>query len=149
MAYACSNRFSIKTSRHHPLHYAISCLKLIVFCMFGWKKTLIILVTTNLFYWLNIVGDHDQCQTLEAKYNGPNWLIRQIANSGDFIRSNSWWSCWFGGINHQIAHHLFPNYTNVSIPQISDQIRKFKLSQDLVFVEAKSLWSLIVSHLSR
>ena len=146
--YLLTNRFSVRVEWHHPLHYIIASLKIVVYYTLG-IKALALIGSLNLMYWINIIGDHDQHETLEANYKGTNWLIRQIRNSGDFIRSNSLWTRWFGGINHQIAHHLFPNYTNVSLPKISERIRHFKFSEDLAFVEADSMLALLKSHFAR
>ena len=107
-------------------------------------------ISASFWYWINIIGDHDQAEVLAQHYNGKDWLTRQVMNSGNFLESNIIWTYWFGGINQQIAHHVLPNYNNWSLRKIMRELRdELKDDEQINFVSAPSLWCLVKSFLTR
>lgn len=89
---------------------------------FGMLAAVWYLMSFSFFYYINIIGDHDQADCYKRNYAGSDWLLRQVHNSGDFMTSSSLWTAFFGGINRQTAHHLFPSWNNSRLPEISDII---------------------------
>lgn len=91
----------------------------------GWQSGCLYLIGVNATYYINIMADHDLFETHENHYDGPDWAKRQICNSGNFATDCSFWTIMFGGINHQIEHHLFPNICNQHYPEIARIVRQF------------------------
>lgn len=105
---------------------------------------------SSFWYWINIIGDHDQKETLKNHYDGPDWLKRQVRNSGNFMEDNVMWTRWFGGINIQIAHHVLPNYSNWQLSQIMYLLKHFCKDDDTYkFVNAPTVFHLLKSFFTR
>lgn len=77
-------------------------MKLSILFTIGLCPALIYNITANVLYYVNVFPDHDQYETRENQYEGPDWSKQQICNSGNFVNGYRWWSVIFGGINHQI-----------------------------------------------
>jgi len=104
--------------------FIMTC-KFILLYRAGYMLTIIHLFLMNMFYFINIVGDHDLYETIQNKYQGKDWVKIQISNSGNFLEKNMGWTVWFGGINYQIEHHLFPNVNHMHLPYISTIVKEF------------------------
>jgi linoleoyl-CoA desaturase len=80
----------------------------------------------NFFYMFNVIFDHDLFEnTIENKYHGKDWVKLQISHSGNFCNGNRFWTKWFGGINYQIEHHLFPSMCNIHYPTITPLVQEY------------------------
>lgn len=89
----------------------------------------------NFFYMFNIIFDHDLFEnTIENKYHGRDWVIQQISHSGNFCNGNIFWTKWFGAINHQIEHHLFPNMSNTHYPTIAPLVQEYCQTNRIPYV---------------
>ena len=90
---------------------------------------------TNFFYMFNIIFDHDLFETnVQNKYHGKDWAMQQICHSGNFCNGNRFWTKWFGAINHQIEHHLFPNMSNTHYPTIAPLVKKYCKTNNIPYV---------------
>jgi len=128
---------------------SIMLFKLYVIYHYGIIPLLAYYVCHNTFYFMNIAGDHDLYDTYNNYYDGPDWAKRQICNSGNFANQYKWWSMIFGGINHQIEHHLFPNISNHHYPTIAPIVKKFCQDNDLPYVHEPTLASAYQSFMKR
>ena len=113
---------------------AIILLKLSILFKMGLWPALIYNITANVLYYVNVFPDHDQYETRENQYEGPDWAKQQICNSGNFVNGYRWWSIIFGGINHQIEHHLFPNMSSYHYPTIAPIVKAFCKANDIPYV---------------
>ncbi len=118
---------------------SIMLFKLFLVYHYGIIPLLVYYVCLNTLYFINVAGDHDLFQTYNNHYDGPDWAKRQIYNSGNFVNQYKWWSMIFGGINHQIEHHLFPNMSNHHYPIIAPIVKKFCQDNDLPYVHEPTL----------
>ena len=79
----------------------------------------------NLFYSMNILIDHDAIDTHELVHSPSltnDWgeiQVRATANWAGPI-----WCFFFGGINYQIEHHLFPTVYHRYLPLIAPIVRQ-------------------------
>lgn len=90
---------------------------------------------TNFFYMFNVIFDHDLFEnTVENKYHGKDWVKQQISHSGNFCNDNVFWTKWFGGINYQIEHHLFPNMSNTHYPTIAPLVKEYCQTNRIPYV---------------
>src|SRR5205807_1978247 len=48
-----------------------------------------------------------------------NWAIHQLATTSDFARKSKMAAFFFGGLNFQAEHHLFPKICHVHYPALS------------------------------
>lgn len=102
--------------------------------------TMTYLISLNLWYFINIILDHDSFETAVANhYDGDDWLKMQVCNSGNFLNGSALWTRVFGGINFQIEHHLFPNMSNEHYPVIAPIVRRYCAKENIPYVHHESL----------
>ena len=102
--------------------------------LIGWRGTAAALVSTSLAYYLNIFYDHDQRETeANRRPRYDSWADRQIVESGNVPYSVPWTLFW-GGINYQIEHHLFPSVHPAHYPRIAPIVRRFAEERGLPYV---------------
>jgi fatty acid desaturase len=131
-------------------HYVAMTSHLVLLVSLGWRFTVIFVLGYCGLYSINIVVNHNLLATRRNHYNGPCWLRRQIQNSGDFLPVESGaigvlWTRWFGGINYQIEHHLFPMYSNYRLPEIAHVVRAYCAEHGIQYVCTNSLWATMSS----
>jgi len=103
----------------------------------------------NLTYSINIIGDHDTYETylnsIDKKYEkNTDWGAKQVIESGNWCGKK--WCFFFGGINYQIEHHLFPNIHHAHYPQISKILKETCEEFNIPYVHHKSIFSVIKSY---
>lgn len=103
----------------------------------------------NLTYSINIIGDHDTYETylnsIDKKYEKiTDWGAKQVIESGNWY--GKIWCFFFGGINYQIEHHLFPNIHHAHYPQISKIVKETCEEFDIPYVHHKSIFDVIRSY---
>ena len=127
------------------------CLILLkVYCLYygGIFSTMNYIIALNFWYHINIVMDHDTYETIiENHYTGKDWLKLQICNSANFLNQSWLWTRFFGGINYQIEHHLFPNMSNVYYPTISPIVQDFCKENGITYIHYDNLWKGYQSYL--
>jgi linoleoyl-CoA desaturase len=106
------------------------------------------IIALNFWYHINIAMDHDTYETIiENHYTGKDWLKLQICNSANFLNQSWLWTRFFGGINYQIEHHLFPNMSNVHYPTISPIVQDFCKENGITYIHYDNLWKGYQSYL--
>ena len=48
-----------------------------------------------------------------------NWYVHQLMTTSNYAIENKWITYFFGALNYQVEHHLFPNISHVHYPKIS------------------------------
>jgi linoleoyl-CoA desaturase len=121
-----------------------------LYCLYygGILPTINYIVALNFWYHINISIDHDTYETIiENHYSGKDWLKMQICNSANFLNQSWLWTRFFGGINYQIEHHLFPNMSNVHYPTISPIVQEFCKENGITYIHYDNLWKGYQSYL--
>lgn len=126
----------------------LSLLKIYILTRLRLPVLLSYIVSINIFYHMNIIGDHDTYEThVENKYTGNDFLKIQVCNSANFCTDSILWTHVFGGINYQIEHHLFPNMNHKHYPLISQFVRDFCKQKKIPYVEHRSIMDIYRSFL--
>jgi fatty acid desaturase len=129
---------------------SVAFLKLYFFYNVGGLVSLFYCIVWNLFYYINIVGDHDFYETkVENHYDGEDWAKRQICNSGNFLNGSLLWTYLFSGINYQIEHHLFPNVCGHLYPKIAPIVKAYCMEKGWNYVHKKTLYDSYLSFMKR
>lgn len=141
-----------KRAYYDTTDLVIIFLKLWLIIAGGFWTGLCYHLSSNFFYAINIIGDHDTMNAGVKNHYDPNenardWLKLQIHNSSNFVNSNLVWTFLFGGINYQIEHHLFPNVSHIHYPTIAPIVKKYCAENDIPYSHYDSLWSVLVSHI--
>jgi linoleoyl-CoA desaturase len=102
----------------------------------------------NIMYHINIVGDHDTFEShVENKYTGNDFLKLQVQNSSNFCINSKFWTHFFGGINYQIEHHLFPNMCHKHYPIIAPIVKQFCDEHNIPYIVHNSIFDVYLSFL--
>jgi fatty acid desaturase len=109
------------------LQYLIS----IIFCftglMYGGLYFLLHIIGTNIGYFFGSSPDHDMYSThmqIENLDSTKDWGEIQVRHSGNFMNDNDFFTKFYGGINYQIEHHLFPTLNNHKLKEISPIVKQ-------------------------
>ncbi|XP_068697352.1 uncharacterized protein [Montipora foliosa] len=72
----------------------------------------------------HIIGEVDWPEPDKDGKMNRDWAEHQVATTQDFA-TDSWLLAYFAGtINHQVAHHLFPEINQIYYPQITPIVRE-------------------------
>lgn len=91
----------------------------------------------SLYYWAAVAPNHDTYATVrhgeaslgipELELNPIDWGEKQVRSTGDFQlineRCTAGMNWFFGGIQYQIEHHLFPTVSHCHYPALSPIVR--------------------------
>jgi linoleoyl-CoA desaturase len=106
-------------------------------------------IALNITYSINIIGDHDTYETyinsIDSKYEKiTDWGAKQVIESGNWC--DKIWCFFFGGINYQIEHHLFPNVHHAHYPAISKIVKETCKEFDIPYIHHKTIFNVITSY---
>jgi linoleoyl-CoA desaturase len=73
----------------------------------------------------HVSDDMEFITTNERGNIDRSWLYHQMASTRDFAPENKFVGFLYGGFNHHIAHHLFPNLHHSYFPLITRVIKDF------------------------
>ncbi len=77
---------------------------------------------------------------------GHSYFMHQLLTSADFATSNPFFNWFFGGFNHHVAHHLFPEINHIHYPTLTPVIREYLKENGLPYLEHRSWNKSILSH---
>lgn len=136
--------FELPDAQHTPIFYDTYDISFFFLALLAYENVILLgngywlllyFIQTNFFYMFNVIFDHDLFEnTVENKYYGKDWVKQQISHSGNFCNDNVFWTKWFGAINYQIEHHLFPNMSNTHYPTIAPLVKKYCQTNGIAYV---------------
>jgi linoleoyl-CoA desaturase len=74
------------------------------------------------------------------------WAAHQMRTTANFGGSNPLLTALFGGLDHQIEHHLFPKICHVHYPALSPIVRACAHEYGLPYIEHRTFWGAVRSH---
>jgi len=75
-----------------------------------------------------------------------NWTIHQLNTTSNFAMKSFLATWFFGGLNYQIEHHLFPNICHIHYPKISKIVKKTAEEYGITYNMNITMWDAIKSH---
>lgn len=124
--------------------------------LLGWSKGLLGLLisqftmglTLAIVFQLGHVVEHAE---FEAAGVDPvkienEWAIHQIKTTANFAFTNKLATWFFGGLNYQIEHHLFPRISHIHYPAISQIVRDTCVQFGLHYIYFPSTRAAVLSH---
>jgi fatty acid desaturase/cytochrome b involved in lipid metabolism len=115
---------------------------------------LLIIVTEFITGWLlafmfqvaHVVGEVRFFNLTEGGRIKLGWGESQLYSSADFAHGSWFWTHFSGGLNYQVAHHLFPGVCHCYYPDISPVIQKVAKEHGLDYCVYPSFWAALVAH---
>lgn len=77
-----------------------------------------------------------------------NWHIHQLMTTSNFSPKNPIQFWLFGGLTHQIEHHLFPNICHVHYKNLSRLVKQTALEYNIPYYENKTLLVALKGHIA-
>lgn len=71
----------------------------------------------------------------------------QLRTTSDFATGNKFLTWYYGGFNHHVAHHLFPNYSHVHYPVVTLIIKRCCTMYNMPYLCTPTLKDSIAEHL--
>lgn len=75
-----------------------------------------------------------------------SWSHHQVITTIDFATTNGFLNKFFGGFNHHVTHHLFPEISHVHYPQVTPIVKATAEEFGIPYKHESSLWRAYVSH---
>jgi fatty acid desaturase len=137
-----------KKAKYHVLEWVlmgahfVCYLALIFSCLPLWQAVLFVVLhqaLTGLYLGSIFAPNHKGMAVLE-KESDMDFLHRQVLTSRN-IHAHPWTDFWYGGLNYQIEHHLFPGMPRNRLKQAQPVIQAFCLAHGISYHETSVLRS--------
>lgn len=112
---------------------------------------LILTVSGSLVITMVLLSTHvgEDANFPEPDKNGVlphSWSYHQVLTAADFGTESWLINQLFGGFNHHVIHHLFPNICHIHYPQLTPILKKSALKHNLPYRHKKYLFAAMFSH---
>lgn len=123
------------------LHYALYW-SLLLICLGGGQAIAFFVVHRALFglYLGSVAAPNHKGMPVFERGNRPDFLHRQILSSRN-VRAHPVTDFWYGGLNYQIEHHLFPTIPRNRLREVQKIVRQFCGDYDIAYHETGFLES--------
>lgn len=81
-------------------------------------------------------------------FERENWHIHQLMTTSNFAMDNKLLTYFFGGLNYQIEHHLFPDVSHVHYPKISTIIKNTAKEFNTPYIVHDTFRQAVIGHYS-
>ena len=106
--------------------------------LLGWWQAALFILLNQVVFGLYVASiflpNHHGMPVLEDD-SKMDFLHHQVLTARN-IAGGRFTDFWFGGLNHQIEHHLFPNAPRVNLRAIRAHVRRFCEDRDIAYHEA-------------
>jgi linoleoyl-CoA desaturase len=75
-----------------------------------------------------------------------SWSYHQVLTASDFSTNNTSINFLFGGFNHHVIHHLFPNICHIHYPKLTPILKELALKYGVPYRCEKYLIVAVFSH---
>ena len=81
------------------------------------------MILSLIFQTAHIISSCDILEQEESKVE-ENWSVHQLLTTTNYAMDNKLLTWYFGSLNHQVEHHLFPDICHVHYPQLAPIVQK-------------------------
>mmetsp|Transcript_25741 Transcript_25741/g.64380 ORF Transcript_25741/g.64380 Transcript_25741/m.64380 type:complete len:485 (-) Transcript_25741:192-1646(-) len=99
-----------------------------------------------MFQVAHVVGDVRFFQLSEEGKVNLGWGESQLYSSADFAHGSKFWMHFSGGLNYQVAHHLFPGVCHCHYPALAPIIMKVAKEYGLEYAIYPTFWAALTAH---
>lgn len=104
------------------------------------------LILSIVFQLAHVVGDTEIMMPDESGTMKNTWAIHQLFTTTNFATKNKLVNWYTGGLNHQVAHHIFPNICHIHYNNITEIIKNTTKEFDLPYKEYETTRKAIIAH---
>ena len=95
------------------------------------------------------VGETQEVVAIKDHKLPYSWFEHQFRTTADFSTNSHWMTHFFGGFNHHVAHHLFPNIPHIYYPSITPIIKRHAQENGIQYHDYTNLAQAALSHFKR
>jgi linoleoyl-CoA desaturase len=154
-------------NKHHPMkeyiilflskavYFAIFLVLPLVFIDLPWYVTITGFVLMHFIQGITLAVVFQLAHVVEgATFPMPdekgdimnNWTIHQLNTTANFAMKSPLAFWFFGGLNFQVEHHLFPHICHVHYPKLSPIVKQTAREFGISYHENPTMWGAIKSH---
>jgi fatty acid desaturase len=121
------------------LAHAVGYLTFIIWCIGFWQALLFIGLHQALIglYLGSIFAPNHKGMPILEQENAWDFLHRQVLTARN-VRAHPWTDFWYGGLNYQIEHHLFPSMARNHLKEAQSVVRAFCQAHAIPYHETTS-----------
>src|SRR5215207_584830 len=125
------------------LHF-VSYLTLIFMTLGGWKGIVFVLVHQALFglYMASVFAPNHKGMLIVSKDENMDFLRLQVLTARN-VRAHPITDFWYGGLNYQVEHHLFPSMARNQLREAQVIIHQFCRDLDISYHETSMFHSYV------
>ncbi len=106
-------------------------------------------ITLSLIFQLaHVVEDTEFPEPDVAGNMGENWAVHQLYTTANFATTHPLVNYFFGGLNFQVEHHLFPKICHVHYANIAPIVRQTAQEYGLPYFDNPTFFGAIRSHIT-
>lgn len=122
---------------HHALYFGM-----IFFCLNPWQALIFILVHQMLFgvFLGTAFAPNHKGMPLLEKHSPVDFLRRQVLTARN-VRSGLFTDFWYGGLNYQVEHHLFPNMPRNNLKKAQRIVEAYCHEHEIAYYQTGVLQS--------
>jgi len=147
---AQSYNFAIKNKKHGELflmlmHWPIVWGPIFYFLPFAQAITVFLVLNIVLSAWLafGFITNHLGCDVFDPEEGRElSWMEMQMRGSRSLI-GGSFVHWFYGGLNTQIEHHLFPKAPRFNLLKVQDMTREFAKKHDIKYFETTPIMAYV------
>lgn len=103
------------------------------------------LTLSLIFQTAHLVPDLNIVESDEPEID-ENWYVHQLLTTTNYATNSPFFSWYYGALNHQVEHHLFPNICHVHYPEVAKIVKATTKEFGLPYHSQGSFWDAIVEH---
>ncbi len=123
------------------LHHALY-LGLLFYCLNPWQAVIFMLIhqlAFGVFLGMAFAPNHKGMPILE-KNSRVDFLRRQVLTSRN-VHSGLFNDFWYGGLNYQVEHHLFPSMPRKNLKKAQKIVEAYCREHDIAYYETSAVQS--------
>jgi len=107
-----------------------------------WPTVLLVLIRQGLsgLYLASVFAPNHKGMLVVDEHSGLDFLHQQVLTARN-IRAHPLTDFWYGGLNYQIEHHLFPTVPRGKLRQLQSMVKIFCAEQSISYYETSMLGS--------
>ena len=121
-----------------------------------WETAALVTITEFITGWLlafmfqvaHVVGEVRFFKLSPEGRMNLGWGESQLYSSADFAHGSRFWTHFSGGLNYQVAHHLFPGVCHCHYPDIAPLIMRVAKEHGLEYCVYPTFWAALRAHFS-
>lgn len=127
--------------------YALEVSAGLVICMFLTQLVVTGIILSAIFQTAHIIPSCDIIDLEDGEeVIKENWLVHQLLTTTNYAMKNKFITWFFGSLNYQVEHHLFPNICHIHYPAIAPIVQATTAEYGIPYHAERTFTDAVVKH---